>query len=469
MKNKYINKLLLLLILSFTVISKGQENHVNTTLAITNVNIIPMTSENKIIENATVVISENKIVSINESIPEAAKIIDGKGKWLIPGLIDIHIHGLADINFGSSYPTKGATFFVNNQDVMTLYVANGVTTILDLNARVDNFGQRNEIIKGNVIGPRIALAALINGGDGDGRIANTPSDGRQTVRLAKADGYDFIKVYSDLNVETFKAIVDEAKIQGMKVVGHIPNAFQGILAEAFVPNFSMVAHAEEFAKQSKNYSDEDILRFAKLSKENGTWLSPTLVVIERIADQARSLDSIRNLKGFQYIHPLMQNKWLTSNQYNRGTSPERVAHLEKMIEFNNKLVKTFKDVGVPIVAGTDAGCSGVVWGYSLHDELALLVEAGLTNVEALVSATRLPAIWLDIEDKIGTVEVGKFADLILLDANPLDNIKNTRKIAGVFFNGIWVDKANIDLILVDLEKRNAAQKDKFEWKKRKDF
>ncbi len=94
----------------------------------------------------------------------------------------MHIHGLADINFGSTYPTKGATFFVDNQDVMTLYVANGVTTILDLNARADNFGQRNEIIKGNVIGPRIALVALINGGDGPGRTANTPADGRGDIR-----------------------------------------------------------------------------------------------------------------------------------------------------------------------------------------------------------------------------------------------------------------------------------------------
>lgn len=432
-------------------------------------NIIPMTVENTIIENATVVVQGGRIVSINEQVPETAQVIDGKGKWLIPGLIDMHIHGLADINFGSTYPTKGATFFVDNQDVMTLYVANGVTTILDLNARVDNFGQRNQIIKGDVIGPRIALAALINGGDGDGRIANTPSDGRQTVRLAKADGYEFIKVYSQLNAETYHAILDEAGKQGMKVVGHIPNAFQGSLDQAFVPHFDLVAHAEEFAKHSNDYSDEDIERFAHLAKENGTWLSPTLIVIARIADQARSLDSVRNLQGFQYILPLMQNKWLTSNQYNRGTSPERVARLERMIAFNRRLVAAFHKAGVPIVAGTDAGSSGVIWGFALHDEIELLVDAGLTPEEALVSATRLPATWLGIEDKIGTVEVGKFADLVLLDENPLDNIQNTRKISGVFVNGRWVDKETIDAMLADVAKHNAANNGKFEWKKRKEF
>ncbi|GAB0157330.1 amidohydrolase family protein [Chryseobacterium sp. Alg-005] len=455
--------------LSINIIVKGQENVEETAVAIKNVNIITMTSENKIIENADILIKGKKIVAINGGIPSSAKTIDGKGKWLIPGLIDMHIHGFADINYGSAYPTQGVTFFVDNQDAMLPYIATGVTTIFDLNARADNFAQRNEIIKGNTIGPRIALAALINGGNGSGRIANTPSDGRQTVRLAKAEGYEFIKVYSDLNIETFKAIVDEAGKQNMKVLGHIPDAFKGKIEEAFSPNFNMIVHAEELAKQSENYSDEDIQKFARLSKENGTWFSPTLIVIERIADQARSLDNIRKLQGFQYIHPLMQNKWLTSNQYHNRTSPEFIAYLEKMIQFNNRLVKAFKEAGIPIVAGTDAGCSGVVWGYSLHDEIELLVKAGLTPQEALHSATRLSATWLGIGDKIGTVEVGKFADLILLDANPLDDIRNTRKISGVFFNGKWISQRKIDKMLSDLAKRNSKNINKFDWKKRKEF
>lgn len=436
--------------------------------AITNVNIITVTAENKIIENTTVVIKDKKILSINSPIPDKAKLINGKGKWMIPGLIDMHVHNLADVNFGSNYSTKGATIFTNTQDFMLLYVANGVTTAFELSARPEHFGERNEIIKGDVIGPRIALAFLIDGGEGSGNIANTPEDGRQTVRIAKAQGYEFIKVYSSLNIETFKAIVDEASRQGMKVVGHIPNAFKGKIEEAFVPNYAMVAHAEEYAKQTDSFSDEDAKRFAQIAKKNGTWLTPTLITMVKIKEQVRSLDGIINLPSLKYVNPLMQSKWLGSNNYNTGTTPDRVAYVDKIADFNSWLVKAFKEAGVPIVAGTDSGVSGVVWGFSLHDELELLVSAGLTPQEALTSSTRLPATWLGIDDKIGTIETGKYADLILLDANPLDDISNTRKISGVFVNGQWVDRAKIETMLSDLAKRNTFNKAKYDWKKRKE-
>jgi hypothetical protein len=277
------------------------------------------------------------------------------------------------------------------------------------------------------------------------------------------------KSYSHLNIETYKAIIDEANKQGMKVVGHIPNAFKGRIEEAFVPNFDMVAHAEEFSKQTDDFTDEQAKRFAQLAKKNGTWLTPTLITIVKIAEQARSLDAIRNLPSLKYVHPLIQSKWLTSNSYNNDSNAERIAYFEKLIDFHVRLVKAFKEAGVPIVAGTDFGTSGVVWGFSLHDEIELLVKAGLISEEALVSATRLPATWLGIEDKIGTVEVGKYADLVLLDANPLDNISNTRKISGVFVNGQWLNSKKIDAMLSDLAKRNNANKDKYDWKKRKEY
>lgn len=228
---------------------------------------------------------------------------------------------------------------------MLLYVANGVTTAFELSARPEHFGQRNQIVKGQVIGPRLALAILIDGGEGGDNRANTPEDGRQTVRIAKAQGYEFIKVYSGLNIATFKAIAEEAQKQGMKVVGHIPQAFKGRIEDVFVPNYGMVAHAEEYAKQTDDFSDQDAARFARLAKANGTWLTPTLTTMVRIAEQARSLTGITSLPNLKYVSPLMQSKWLGSNNYFTGTTPDRVARIDKIADFNLRLVRAFKQAG----------------------------------------------------------------------------------------------------------------------------
>lgn len=434
-------------------------------IVIKNVNVIPMTSPNNVLYNATVVIKSNRIESINGSVPIDAKIINGKGKWLIPGLIDMHVHIPTDFHIGSKVPTQVADIAFDVQDIMTPYIANGVTAIFNLNANVESFYQRKEIERGNVIGPRMALAALIDGGEGSGRIANTVTDARQTVRNVKAEGYEFVKLYSNLNIETYNAIVDEAYKQGLKTVGHVPNSFQDKLEQAFVPHFGMVAHAEEFSKHSKDFSNEEAQRFALIAKENGTWVTPTLTAMEWIANQSRSLDRLKTSPALQYVHPLLQSKWLTANNYNNNTTSDRVAYFDKMVKFHFQLIRAFKEAGVPIVAGTDSGVSGVIAGFALQDELELLVEAGLTPEEALTSATRLPAMWLGIDKEIGTIEVGKLADLVLLDENPLKDVKHTRKISGVFVNGRWLDRNKLDAMLSDLSIRNTASKEKFDWKR----
>ncbi|NIJ52958.1 amidohydrolase family protein [Dyadobacter arcticus] len=437
----------------------------NAIYAIKNVNIIPMTLKNEVIYNATVVIRDNRIESINGQIPAGVEVIQGKGKWLVPGFIDMHVHVPTDFYVGTKLPTQDASVFFDTQDLVTPYVANGVTTIFNLNASFGSFSQRNAIARGNVIGPRMALAALIDGGQGIGRKVNTATDGRQAVRSAKAEGYEFIKVYSGLNVETYKAIIDEAHAQGLKTIGHIPDAFQGKLKQAFVPYYGMVAHAEEFTKHSKDFSEEDAQRFAILAKENGTWLTPTLTALSWISSQVRSIDELRTSPTLQYVHPLLQSKWLTANNYHQDTTSERRDYFKKMVDFNKKLVRAFKLAGVPIVTGTDTGVSGVVAGFSLHHEMEQLVEAGLTPEEVLSSATRLPAIWLGLESEIGTVEKGKRADLVLLDSNPLEDVKNARRISGVVVNGQWIDKSSISKMLSELSKRNTAAKDKYDWNK----
>lgn len=432
--------------------------------AIEHVTVVPMTTDNTVLHDATVVIRDGRIAALSGPAPVGALRINGRGKWLIPGLSDMHVHVPTDTYLKpKQYPTQQPSLVFDTQDIMTPYLANGVTQILNLDAKVESFAQRAQVERGEVLGPHMALAALINGGNGTGWSANSPVAGRQAVRDARAEGYEFIKVYSALDADTFDAIVDEARKLGLKVVGHIPNAFQGRLASAFVPGYAMVAHAEEFSKHSKEFTDENARQFAALAKQNDTWLAPTLTTMLWIASEARSLDELRKLPSLRYVHPLLQSKWLTANQYNRNATPERIARFERMVDFHARLVRAFKDAGVPIVTGTDAMTSGVVPGFSLHDELELLTGAGLTPTEALAAATRLPAVWLGVDVDRGTVETGKRADLVLLDADPLLDIANTRRIAGVFVNGRWTDRRKLDAMLADLARRNTADKARFDW------
>lgn len=456
------------MILTSLVMGQGvnhRQSLPQTSVVITDVNIITMTIPNVVIKKATVVVSGNTVKSINGTIPKNATIISGKGKWLLPGLIDSHVHLPTDTYLQQTSPIQEPDLIFNTQDLMTPFIANGVTSVLDLNSTTKTFAQKVEIQKGYVVGPRILLAALIDGGEAGGRIANNPQEGRWFVRLAKNDGYDVVKVYSHLNIETYLAIVDEANKQKIKIIGHIPDSFRGKIETAFVPHFGMVAHAEEFSKNSDSFSDADAQRFAKLCKDNNTWLTPTLIAMVWIARQAKSLDSIRSSPNLKYVHPLLQSKWLTANNYFKNSTPELVTRFDKMVRFHFQLVKIFGDAGVPIIAGTDMGLSGVIAGFSLHDELELLVEAGLTPEQALNAATLAPARWLGIDKEVGSIEVGKFADLILLDGNPLTDINNTRRIAGVFVNGKWLPKNKLDQMLRDLGARNTNDKAKFDWKK----
>jgi imidazolonepropionase-like amidohydrolase len=449
-----------------TYSANSQTTKSNPTLyLIKNVNVISMTIPDKVIYDASVVISNNVIESINGTIPPNCKVIEAKGKWLIPGLIDAHVHLPTDTYFGQKLPTQKPDFSFKTQDVMTPFIANGVTTVVDLNASMETFGQKKEIEKGWAIGPRIALAALVNGGKGQGRIANTAEEGRFLVRTAKAEGYDFIKVYSKLNVETYTAILDESNKLGIRTIGHIPDAFQGNLEQAFVPHLGMIAHAEELSKHAKVYDLLEAMSFAKLAKDKGTALLPTLTTMVWIAKQSHSVDSIKKSPTLKYVHPLLQSKWLTANNYANNATKERVAYFDTLVQFHYQLVKAFKEAGVPMVAGSDTGVSGVVPGFSLHDELEELVKSGLTPYEALASATITSAQWIGNDKFVGSIEDGKLADLVLLNKNPLVDIRNSRSIEGVFVNGIWLDKKSLGHLLADLAKRNTKDIDKFDWVK----
>jgi imidazolonepropionase-like amidohydrolase len=433
--------------------------------AVEHVTILSMTERGAPIEDGTVVVRNGRITAIGRighvRVPRGFVRFDGSGKWLMPGLADMHVHTLnrgygRELPGGKPFPAE----FMRTQDVMLPFIANGVTQVLEMSALPETLEQIDEIESGAALGPRIAAAAMLDGRPPiwalNARVATTPDEGRRAVREIAAAGFSFVKVYSRLEIPVFEAVLDEARSAKVRVIGHVPSGAQARADSVLRPGFSMVAHAEEFSKLERKPTDADIARYATLCREHEIWMATTLTTNVWIARQSRDPGVVASASGIQYIHPGLVDRWLHANQYTGNVSAAVLADREELLNFNRRLVQRFVAGGVPIVAGTDAVIPGVVYGFSIHDELKLLVDAGLTNQHALESATRLPAEFLQVDRDRGTIEVGKSADFIVLDANPLTDIANTRTIAAVVIRGRYLPRSELDAMMRDLATRYAA-------------
>jgi imidazolonepropionase-like amidohydrolase len=434
-------------------------------LAIEHATLLAMTAGSAPLADTTVIVTGARISWIGPSdraaVPRDARRIDGRGRWVLPALVDAHVHVenaregrvlLGDPSIPDDY--------TDDPDLFLPYVAHGVLQIGNLGAMSEALGQRRAIESGRVLGPHMMLAAMIDGDPplwppGASRPAATPEAGRQAVRDAIGEGYDMIKVYSMLEADTFAAVVDEARRRGVKVVGHIPQ--RGTPVEPFFqPGFTMVAHAEELAFRVGDGSDAEIAAIVAAAARNSTGLISTLTVDHRILEQTLDPSTLRTRPELRYVSPVVRRLWVDHNRYIQSNSPERIAELRRIIALDDRLVRAFAAAGLPVLAGTDTLVSGVVAGSALHDELAALVAAGLTPYRALDAATRAPTAWMGVADDRGTVEVGKRADLLVLDGDPLADITATRRIAGVIASGRWLPRSELDARLAALARRYAS-------------
>lgn len=426
-------------------------------LVIEHVGVLPMSAAGpQRLLDATVVIRDGRIASIGTSkqvlAPRGAQRIDATGKWLMPALTDMHVH-IANDRQGRLY-AHNQSFrdgTLRQQDIFTPYIVNGVLQVLDLQSMSETVGQRVEIESGLVLGPHLWLAAMIDGSPpywpvGMTRVAATPADGRQAVRDIAAEGYDFVKVYSELDLETFTAIVDEARRLNMRVIGHIPQRGKGITEKFFQPGYALVAHAEEFAQQTEPPDLKAIPRYVEMTQHNGTGLIATLTTDDRILEAATHPETLRTRPEIRVLPDAMRNLSIEHNPY-VGRAPGFTQHVQRIIEFNQQLVRAFIAAGIPVLAGTDSGIPGVVPGFALHDELEALAKAGMSNQQVLESTTRVACEWLNVASDRGTVEAGKRADLILLDADPLLDVAHTRQIAAVIRGGRYLPHAELDRML----------------------
>ncbi|HLO97198.1 MAG TPA: amidohydrolase family protein [Fimbriimonas sp.] len=393
------------------------------------------------------------------------RLIDGSGKFLIPGLWDMHTH-LSD---GKS---------------LGLFTANGVTGIRVMFGATYQLSLRKDVQNGKILGPTMVLGSPIVDGPKPiwpGSIAvSNAEQARVAVRKIKQDGYDFVKVYSLLSREAYFAIADECKKEKIPFAGHVPHSV-GLLeaqkagqisAEHVMGNLvECSTHADEFRQKFDQVVGEGMAKTSEMSraaaaeiidsfsaekekalvkglKGGALWQCPTLVVLRNVAymNDGRFGSDPRN----KYVNPFVLNGWDPAKDFrlkNRTAVDWERAQKSYLATF--QFTKKLVEGGANVLAGTDCLNPFVYPGFSLHDELDLLVKVGMSPTQALASATVNPARFLGLSKTHGRIEIGKVADLVLLTANPLEDIRNTTKIDMVVNSGKVFDRSELDKVLAE--------------------
>lgn len=404
--------------------------------AFEHVTVVPMDSE-RTLADYTVVVRGTRVVAMGPSarvvVPRGATRVDGAGRYLMPGLADMHVH---------PYDT----------DQFIDYLAHGVTTIAVLNGSPSVLRWRDAVAAGALLGPTIYTAGPSLDGARAGNPTflsiSTPEDGRRAVRQIAADGYDFIKVYMTLTPETYRAIVGEARARRIPVFGHIPPSVgvDGVLQQG---GQDVVAHAEEFFRERVDSARREV-RMREIAHGLNVARMAVIPNMSAYADYIRTLEDFPGVLAdseMRYASPAAFSEKIRSHNRSIRPNPDQFrAALERGLLRFHDFAKILSDSGVPLFLGTDTEIFGFA-GASLHEELRQTVAAGLTPYEALAAGSRVPGDWiaqhLRREDRFGRIAVGSRADLVLLDANPLESIDNTDRIDGVMVNGRWLSRARL--------------------------
>jgi imidazolonepropionase-like amidohydrolase len=330
------------------------------------------------------------------------------------------------------------------------FVANGVTTIQSMSATPEEIVVRERINRGELLGPRMILAPMI---DGPKKAWPPPlstwvasgAEAEGAVRRAKEQGFDKIKVYSFLSRESYDAIISTSREVNMDVIGHIPMALS--LDYVLEAGQKLIAHSEEVAKHAGgDHSAAHIHDLAHRMSARGVWMTPTLVTTRSIMEIFTDSDALLGRPEAVYFgHPMQQGVWnfITENLYKPIPEAARTKIRTDFETLQKPLTRSFHDQGGKLMTGTDTLFPGLVAGFAVHRELRELVDVGLTPFEALRTSTTAPFEYLGESDRAGTIEVGKQTDLLLLDGNPLEDVSAASRIAGVLIQGRWIGTEEI--------------------------
>jgi imidazolonepropionase-like amidohydrolase len=409
------------------------------TVAFTNVTVVPMDS-NRLLQNQTVIVTGDRITAVGPAastkVPGDATRVDGQGKFLMPGLGEMHGH-IPSI-------TQPRDLIDN---VLFLYVAAGVTTVRGMQGAQGQLQLREAAKRGDIVAPNLYLA----GPPFSGGAVNTPEDAVARVQQQKAEGWDLLKVLTGLSRQSYDAMAKTAKEVGITFAGHVP-ADVGIL-HALEMGQETVDHLDGYAEHLNGLTtpidDKALNDLVVKSRQAGVWVVPTLVVWETLQGPV-TLESRTSQPELKYLPAQQVAQWtrglearLTKESFNR----ERA---KIYIDNRMKILQALHKGGVRVLLGSDAPQQFNVPGFSIHREMRRMVDAGMTPYEIVRSGTANVGEYLKKQDDFGTVAVGKRADLLLVDANPLQDVANMQRRSGVMVRGRWLPQAEIDARLSNI-------------------
>lgn len=445
--------------LLFALGSSAVEPPSGQEIAFVDVAVITMTGP-QVLEGQTVLVRDGRIAAMGPvdavALGRDVRRIDASGHYLMPGLAEMHAH--------IPEPSPPGLPPGYRDDVLLLWVANGVTLVRGMQGHPSHLALRERVHAHRLLGPRMYLA----GPPFDARTVDDISEAVARVKEQQQAGFDLIKILWGLTREQFEAIVDEANRVGMPVVGHVPSqvglerALEKGMAtvdhldgyvSALVPDLDKISDEKResvFGAALVPFVDEGrIAAVVRKTRAAGTWVVPTEAFLE---NAAVGLAPLLQRPESAYLPPALLERY---RQMHGGFAARMSDHIDEFLALRKRLQKALHDGGVGILLGSDSPQFFNVPGFSIHRELEASVAAGLTPYEALATGTRNPARHFGAEDRFGTVGVGREADLVLLEANPLEDIANTRKIEGVMARGRWLSRNFLD---AELARIRAAYK-----------
>lgn len=453
-------------------------------VAFTHVTVVDVV-KGRLIRDQVVRVASARIVEVvpaaGARIPKRIRVVDATGKFLIPGLWDMHTHLLSGVPPGCPEVT------------FPLTVAHGVTGVREVGSYLDFLhAWREEVESGRIVGPQIVgTDRLIDGVPpvypGIASVATTPGNARLTVEILSRRGADFVKAYEMLRRDAFFALAEQAKKSGLPVVAHVPLAvLAGEASDAGVRSFEHLRNIEfacsreaetllaerialleagagrvgaelraeiHSAQRTRAYDTYDPERCTALLRKfaaNGTWQTPTLFLNMREVRRPDLLEDVR--ERLRWVPDRQRAEWEAWTKQVSDMKPEAAAAIKRRADWEVQLVRRMNEEHIGLLAGTDVSTPWTVPGAALHDELSALVEAGLTPLEALRTATLNPARYFEKTSEFGTVAKGMAADLVLIDGDPLADIRNTRRISAVVSNGRYLDRPALDALLANAER-----------------